>query len=84
LKTKENMKKNITIPDSTELYVGPKTIAALYGFRVTTIYNWAKRSNFPAVRLPRNLRMRPSEVHNWLLHTLPRLTTGHKKKSVVT
>ena len=46
MKTKKNMKKNITIPDSTGPYVGPQTIAALYGFRVTTIYNWAKRSNF--------------------------------------
>jgi hypothetical protein len=72
--------KNKTSPDLGEPYVGPKTIAAIYGFRPTTVYAWAKHASFPAVRLPRNLRMRPSEVHDWLLHTLPRLTTSHKKK----
>ena len=64
----------IVLQGSSELYVTPRSVADTLGVTVDAIYAWVKRyPSFPALRLPGHIRVRASEVENWLLHELPKL-----------
>jgi hypothetical protein len=61
------MKTLIKIFGSNEPYVSPTELAELFNIRSETVSDWLTRySDFPAVRLPGVIRMRASEIEQWL------------------
>jgi excisionase family DNA binding protein len=57
----------IKIDGSDEVFVRPKQLAKILNIGERTIEEWArKHSDFPVLRLPRSMRVRPSEVVAWL------------------
>jgi hypothetical protein len=62
------MKTLIKIFGSNEPYVSPTELAKLFNIRSETVSDWLSRySDFPAVRLPGVIRMRASEIEQWLV-----------------
>jgi hypothetical protein len=52
---------------SDEKYVKLREVADLLGVEYETVREWtAKFPDFPALRLPKGIRVRPSEVVAWL------------------
>jgi hypothetical protein len=61
------MKTLIKIFGSDEPYISPTELAGLLNIRSETVSDWLTRySDFPAVRLPGVIRMRVSEIEQWL------------------
>jgi hypothetical protein len=61
------MRPLIKIFGSDEPYVSPTEVAALFNIRSETVSDWLTRyPDFPAVRLPGVIRMRVSEIEQWL------------------
>jgi hypothetical protein len=61
------MKPLIKIFGSDEPYVSPTELAELLNIRSETVSDWLTRySDFPAVRLPGVIRLRVSEIEQWL------------------
>jgi hypothetical protein len=52
---------------SDEKYVRLREVADLLGVEYETVREWsAKFDDFPALRLPKGIRVRPSELLAWL------------------
>jgi hypothetical protein len=61
------MKTLVKIFGSNEPYVSPTELAELLNIRSETVSDWISRyKDFPAVRLPGVIRMRISEIEQWL------------------
>jgi hypothetical protein len=61
------MKTLVKIFGSNEPYVSPTELAELLNIRSETVSDWLSRyRDFPAVRLPGVIRMRVSEIEQWL------------------
>jgi hypothetical protein len=61
------MRPLVKIFGSNEPYVSPTELAKLLNIRSETVSDWLSRySDFPAVRLPGVIRMRASEIEQWL------------------
>jgi hypothetical protein len=61
------MHKNINLLDNTELLVSAAEVAKILEVNAKTVTEWARNyPDFPAVRLPGVVRMRLSEVAEWL------------------
>jgi Helix-turn-helix domain len=60
-------KNSVKIFGSNEPYVSPTELAEFLHIRSETVSDWLGRyDDFPAVRLPGVIRMRVSEIEQWL------------------
>ena len=58
--------RNIDISENKEPFVRLREVSDVLGIEYETILSWTKRADFPVLRLPGVLRVRPSEVAKWL------------------
>ena len=58
--------RDIDISENKEPFVRLREVSDVLGIKYETILAWTKREDFPVLRLPGALRVRPSEVVRWL------------------
>jgi hypothetical protein len=66
------MNKTVQIHGSAEPYLKPEELAQLLNIRAETICEWSRKyPNFPALRLPGVIRVRVTELEEWLKQFVP-------------